>query len=114
MSRRNIHNKKFSAEAVCNLKKMADTVDAAYGVMLENLETAHRGALADISNAYNSENHINELRNTLRESEIEEMENGKKNYQESVYYLDVVNELERMGDFIINISQDLKKSFVNK
>ncbi len=114
LSRRNIHNKKFSAEAVCNLKKMADTLDVAYGVMLENLEAAHKGTLVDISNAYNSENHINELRNTLRESEIEEMENGKKNYQESVYYLDVVNELERMGDFIINISQDLKKSFVNK
>ena len=82
--------------------------------MLENLEAAHKGTLVDISNAYNAENHINELRNTLRESEIEEMENGEKNYQESVYYLDIVNELERMGDFIINISQDLKKSFVNK
>ena len=114
LSRRNIHNKKFSTDAICNLQKMADTLDVAYGVMLENLEAAHKGTLVDISNAYNAENHINELRNTLRESEIEEMENGKKNYQESVYYLDIVNELERMGDFIINISQDLKKSFVNK
>ena len=113
-SRRNIHNKKFSTDAICNLQKMADTLDVAYGVMLENLEAAHKGALVDISNAYNAENHINELRNTLRESEIEGMENGEKNYQESVYYLDIVNELERMGDFIINISQDLKKSFVNK
>ena len=114
LSRRNIHNKKFSTDAICNLQKMADTLDVAYGVMLENLEAAHKGALVDISNAYNAENHINELRNTLRESEIEGMENGEKNYQESVYYLDIVNELERMGDFIINISQDLKKSFVNK
>ena len=114
LSRRNIHNKKFSTDAICNLQKMADTLDVAYGVMLENLEAAHKGTLADISNAYNAENHINELRNTLRESEIEEMENGEKNYQESVYYLDIVNELERMGDFIINISQDLKKSFVHK
>ena len=114
LSRRNIHNKKFSTDAICNLQKMADTLDVAYGVMLENLEAAHNGTLVDISNAYNAENHINELRNTLRESEIEEMENGEKNYQESVYYLDIVNELERMGDFIINISQDLKKSFVNK
>lgn len=114
LSRRNIHNKKFSTDAICNLQKMADTLDVAYGVMLENLEAAHKGTLVDISNAYNAENHINELRNTLRESEIEEMENGEKNYQESVYYLDIVNELERMGDFIINISQDLKKSFVHK
>ena len=114
LSRRNIQNKKFSTDAICNLQKMADTLDVAYGVMLENLEAAHKGALVDISNAYNAENHINELRNTLRESEIEGMENGEKNYQESVYYLDIVNELERMGDFIINISQDLKKSFVHK
>ena len=114
LSRRNIHNKKFSTDAICNLQKLADTLDVAYGVMLENLEAAHKGTLVDISNAYNAENHINELRNTLRESEIEGMENGEKNYQESVYYLDIVNELERMGDFIINISQDLKKSFVNK
>ena len=114
LSRRNIHNKSFGADAVGNLEKMAETIDVAYGVMLENLEAAHNGSLTDISNAYNCEKHINELRSTLRESEIEEMENGEKNYQESVYYLDIVNELERMGDFIINISQDLKKSFVNK
>ena len=93
---------------------MADSVDVAYGIMLENLEAAHKGTLVEISNAYNAENRINELRNTLRDSEIEEMENGEKNYQESVYYLDIVNELERMGDFIINISQDLKKTFVHK
>ena len=114
LSRRNIHNKKFSAEAISHLKKMADTVDVAYGIMLENLKAAHIGTLVDISNAYNAENHINELRNTLRDSEIEEMENGGKNYQESVYYLDIVNELERMGDFIINISQDLIKSSAYK
>ena len=114
LSRRNIYNKKFSADAICNLQKMADTLDVAYGVMLENLEAAHKGTLVEISNAYNAENRINDLRNTLRESEIEGMENGEKNYQESVYYLDIVNELERMGDFIINISQDLKKSFVHK
>ena len=114
LSRRNIHNKSFGADAVGNLEKMAETIDVAYGVMLENLEAAHNGSLTDISNAYNCEKHINELRSALRESEIEEMENGEKNYQESVYYLDIVNELERMGDFIINISQDLKESFVYK
>ena len=29
--------------------------------------------------------------------------------EKSVYYMDIVNELEKMGDFIINISQDLYK-----
>lgn len=93
---------------------MADTVDAAYRVMIENLEAAHKGTLTDIMNAYNCENRINELRNMLRDAEIEQMESGEKTYQASVYYMDIVNEFERMGDFIINISQDLERSFVHK
>ena len=93
---------------------MTDAVDIAYSVMLENLEAAHKDTLTDVSNAYNSEKYINELRNTLRDAEIEEMDNGVKKYQESVYYMDIVNELERMGDFIINVSQDLEKSFIHK
>ena len=38
----------------------------------------------------------------------------RKNYQTSVYYIDVVNEMEKMGDFMINISQDLERAFINK
>jgi Na+/phosphate symporter len=38
-----------------------------------------------------------------------EIELGDKNYQTGVYYMDIVNELEKMGDFIINISQALDK-----
>ena len=30
-------------------------------------------------------------------------------YLTSVYYLDIVSELEKMGDFMINVSQDLYK-----
>ena len=97
-----------------NLEKMANNVDAAYKAMIDNLEAAHNGNLSEISNAYNAEDRINFLRNDLRDAEIEDLENGGKNYQTSVYYMDIVNEFERMGDFIINISQDLEKSFVNK
>ena len=56
---------------------------------------------------------INILRNNLREAEIEDIENGSKSYQTSVYYMDIVNEMERMGDFMINVSQDLERSFLN-
>ena len=93
---------------------MADAVDAAYGAMIANLEAAHKGTLKSIENAYNCESRINELRNTLRDAEMEEIESGEKTYQASVYYMDIVNAMERMGDFIINISQDLEKSFVEK
>ena len=114
LSRRNIHKKSFSDDTVKNLLNMADAVDDAYCAMIENLEAAHNDTLSDIMNAYNCENRINELRNKLRDTEIEAMESGEKSYQSSVYYMDIVNEFERMGDFIINISQDLEKSFAHK
>ena len=46
--------------------------------------------------------------------EIEAIENNRKNYQTSVYYMDIVNAFERMGDFLINISQDLERAFAQK
>ena len=113
LSRKNIHNKKFDAETMHKLDDMVNVVDEAYQVVLENLEAAHKGELADIANAYNAEDRINRLRSNLRDAEIEDIEDGDKNYQTSVYYIDVVNELERMGDFLINISQELERAFVN-
>lgn len=114
LSRRNVHNKTFDATTIKKLEDMVDEVDKAYDAMIVNLELAHKGELHDITNAYNAEDRINNLRTYLRDSEIEGIESGEKNYQTSVYYIDIVNSLERMGDFIINISQDLEKYFVVK
>lgn len=52
---------------------------------------------------------INTLRNNLRDEEIDDVENSRKNWQTSVYYMDIVSELEKMGDFMINVSQALYK-----
>ena len=112
LSRRNIHKKTFDQDTVKKLEDMAAAVENAYDAMIANLNSAHKGQLAEISNAYNAEDRINNLRDYLRDSEIEEIESSRKNYQTSVYYMDVVSEFEKMGDFIINISQTLEKTFV--
>ena len=52
---------------------------------------------------------INTYRNNLRDEEIDDVENSRKNWQTSVYYMDIVSELEKMGDFMINVSQALYK-----
>ena len=109
LARRNVHKKVFDAEALKKLNSMVDLVDKAYEVMISNLVSADKGTLEDITNASDAETHINNQRNYLRDEEIESIESGSKNYQTSVYYMDVVNELEKMGDFMINISQDLMK-----
>ena len=111
LSRKNIHKKTFSAEAVKNLNAMADAVNAAYDAMIYNMVAAHKGELTDISNAYNAEDRLNTLRNNLRDAVMEDIENDGENYQTSVYYMDIVNAYEHMGDYIINVSQDLKRGF---
>ena len=114
LSRKNIHKKSFDQDTVKKLEDMVDAVEKAYDAMIDNLNAAHKGQLENISNAYNAEDRINNLRNYLRDAEIEEIESNRKNYQTSVYYMDIVSELEKMGDFIINISQNLEKVFLKK
>ena len=112
LSRRNVHKKEFDKDSLKNLTDMVAAVDNAYDAMITNLTAAHKGELEQILNAYNAEERINNLRNFLRDAEIEGLESNRKSYQASVYYMDIVNELEKMGDFIINISQTLEKTFV--
>jgi len=109
LSRRNVHKKTFDADTLKKLNGMIDLVDRAYGAMITNLEYAEAAKLEEIANAYTAEDNINNLRNHLRDEEIEGIENGSRSYQTSVYYMDIVNELEKMGDFMINVSQDLYK-----
>lgn len=114
LSRRNIHKKTFDEDTLNKINNMVAAVDSSYDVMIKNLVAAHKGNLNEISNAYNAEDRINNLRNNLRDAEIEDIEHNVKNYQTSVYYLDIINQLERMGDFIINVSQDLEGAFAQR
>ena len=111
LSRRNIHKKEFDADSIKKLNQMTDLVEKAYDVMIENLKLAFNGKLGDIANAYAAEDHINTLRNNLRDAAIEDIDSNNKTYQSSVYFMDIISELERMGDFMINISQSLQRAY---
>ena len=89
---------------VKKLNNMLDLVDDAYKVMISNLKRPYT-ELTDISNAKDAEYNINECRNSLREEHVVNVEHDNYNYHTGVYYMDVVSELERIGDFIINISE---------
>ena len=114
LSRKNSHNKAFDETTLRRLEDMVNAVDNAYDAMLVNLKAAHEGNLDNVANAYNAEDRINNLRNYFRDTEIEDIEGGRKNYLTSVYYMDIISELETMGDFMINISQTLEKVFIKK
>ena len=109
LSRRNIHNKTFDMDTIKRINAMIDLVDVAYSAMIDNLVMMENSTLEEISNAYTAEERINNLRDHLREEEINSLEDNRKNYQTSVYYMDIISELEKMGDFMINISQALYK-----
>lgn len=102
LKRRNVHGKNFDKSILDRLNRMLDLVQKGFDVMIENLKTEH---LRDISNAQNCEYNINECRNHLREEHIVNIESDSYNYLTGVYYMDVLSHLEKMGDFLINISQ---------
>ena len=109
LTRRNLHKRTFTEDTIKKLNHMVDLVDEAYEAMIFNLNAIADEKLDNIANAYNAEDKINVLRNNLRDAEIENIEQNSDNYVTSVYFMDLINELEKMGDFMINVSQDLYK-----
>ena len=107
ISRRNMHNKVFTAGQTERILGMIELVDKAYSVMIDNMQSQEQGA-TELRRALDCEIEINNMRNNLREEEILRIENNASEYHSSVYYIDIISEIERMGDFIINISEALQ------
>lgn len=110
LEREHVHNRKFDEETIGKINVMVSKVDAAYKVMTDNLRLATTGYVTDISNAYGTEDAINDTRNSLREEGINQIENHAGNYQSLNYFLDIISELEAMGDFMINVSQAIVRN----
>ena len=108
LKRKNVHGKAFDKALLDRLNKMMDLVQKGYDVMIDNLKNDN---LKDITNAENCEYNINECRNHMREEHIVNIENNSYNYLTGVYYMDVLSELEKIGDFLINISQAAKRKY---
>ena len=104
LTRARSHNRKFDKDMIQKLNQMMDKMEIAYQAMAENLQVPYH-QLKDISNAMKAEHEINACRDRLREEHINNIESPTYNYQTGVYYIDIVAELERMGDFIINVSE---------
>lgn len=97
------HGQKLSDEHKKHVYDMIVLVGRAYEATIYNLE--HSTTITNIDNAVEAEVHVNRMRDKLRDVELKAVENNGEAYFESVYYLNLVEGLEKMGDFIINISQ---------
>lgn len=59
----------------------------------------------DINPSYNLENEINNYRNKLKSGNIDDVNNKKYQYQDGVYYMDMVSESEKLADYVLNVVQ---------
>lgn len=100
------HEGKFTEDMLTRLNNMVDLVANAYSAMEVNLSTP-LVELQDIRNADEAEKAINEYRDRLRNEHLLNIEKSTYPYETGSFYMDIVNCLEKMGDFIINISQSV-------
>ena len=99
--------KDANANVILNkLCKMTGLLSQAYEDMIYNLENA--SSIKDIKNAEIDEKAINDFRTECRETELKDIETKGDTYFETVFYLNILEQLEKMGDFLINISQAIK------
>ncbi|MFA6895356.1 MAG: PhoU domain-containing protein, partial [Bacteroidales bacterium] len=104
LQRKNINNIHFDQNIVNKIIHMLYLVEVALDVMIVNCDRGYT-KISNISNALDAEYDINEYRNNLREEHLLNLENNAYSYLVGVYYMDIISELERVGDFIINISE---------
>ncbi len=104
LQRRNIHNMKFDEQMIKKLNYMVELLERGFEAMIYNLKKGYT-QINDIANAQDIETDINEYRNNLKEEHLLNLENKTYSYLTGVYYMDLVNECEHVGDFMINISE---------
>lgn len=94
------------------IDQMLHALGCAYDTIISNLRavTQSDNESFDGRQALEDEMAINALRDRLRDEEFARIEEGQTDYAASTLYLDIVAELERMGDYIINISQAMEKA----
>lgn len=106
MARAWAHEQKFTPEMKAKMCKMCDLLDVAFEAMHHNLQTPVV-ELVDITNAEQAEESINNYRDILREEHLSNIEKSNYLYETGAFYIDLVNCFEKMGDFLINISQSV-------
>ena len=104
IKRRNEFKSNFTAEQNAHIDRMFELVTQALDRMnaIMHKDTLERN---DINESYNIENEINNYRNQLKSGNIEDINNKKYHYQDGVYYMDMIAESEKLGDYVINVVQ---------
>ena len=101
-------NAQFSEEIYHNIDSMFIAVEAAMTNQILLLRDVEHAQQKDIITSYNYEREINNLRNQLRSANVENINEHHYEYQAGIYFMDVIGSLEKIGDYIINVVDEVK------
>lgn len=101
----------FDPAVLKEIDTMYELVQGAMANMLEIIRDMETPEDSHIIQAYNKEREINNLRNTLRDSNIFNINNKEYNYQEGIFFMDLISEAEKLGDYMLNVVEGVKHQF---
>ena len=104
----NVH---FNEEIYANIDLMFSYVEKSVESMLKVLNDIENVEERDIIASYNREREINNLRNQLRTTNVENINDRHYEYQSGIYYMDIISTLEKAGDYILNVTDTLRDEF---
>ncbi len=104
IKRRNEFKSTFTDEQNHNVDQMLALTEKALSRMIEILKKSEL-VRDDVNPSYNIENEINNYRNQLKIHNVENINSRKYQYQDGVYYMDIIGEAEKLGDYVLNVVQ---------
>lgn len=97
----------FPDELNQKVKHMFTLVDSAISVMCTNLNQEYTAV--NSKKAYESEHAINDYRTILKQEHLQAIEEKRYNYTTGILYNDIFSECEKIGDYVINVTQAIKE-----
>lgn len=107
--RKNQAHVEFTDTIYANIDSMFELVKKSMSMMLRLLKDPEHARDNEIINSYNKEREINNYRNQLRSGNIENINAHLYPYQAGIYYMDMISNLEKTGDYIINVVDAVKE-----
>lgn len=111
LTRKNQVHVEFADSVMKEIDLMYDLVEGAMRNMLELLREMETPEDSKIISAYNKEREINNFRNRLRDDNIYNINNKVYDYQEGIFFMDLIGEAEKLGDYMLNVVEGVKHQF---
>lgn len=109
--RKNRNHVEFSDDMLKEIDTMFSLVNTAMNNMVALLTEMETPEDAKIISAYNREREINNYRDKLRDANIYNINNHVYDYQQGIFFMDLVGEAEKLGDFMLNVVEGVKHQF---